>query len=419
MNRHIIIGCGSAGISALRQIRRAACKDDILMVTMEDCSPYSPTSLPYLISRKIEMDSLPMVDNSFFKDMKADVLRGKKVTRIDPVRQEIGFADGCTERFDKLLIATGSEPIMDPRFAESGIQGFHTLKDFFRIEKTIEHDSFAILGAGLVGIELAVALLERGNAVSVIAPRERILRKYFDFEAGRYIIDILESHGISIRLGWGEAVKIERRSDKIKIDFKSGNFAEAGVAVACTGVKPRLSMVADSGIETRRGVVVDRTMRTNFSNIFAAGDVAEAPAFFSEQNGLSMILPSSVAQGKIAGRNMAGVHTVYDGWLPMNILNFFGNTAISVGMAEADASDEVLVSKNPKEGRYRKLILRNRKIVGATFLNETVDGGVFQYLIRNRIDIGRFKNELLEDPSCVALWFMLENENRESKPLDN
>ena len=416
--KHIIIGSGSAGLSALKQIRKIGSMDEVKLITMEDYLPYSPASLPYLLSDRITEADIPIVSDGFFDEMDAILVKGRKVEGIDTSGKKVIYANDQSESYDTLLIATGSEPVISPLLKQAGISGFHTIDDYVRIKQLKNKSKITVLGAGLVGMELAIALVEKGHEVSVVAPRERVLRNYFDTEIGNYIINLFAEKGVLINLNWGEVTKVKKEGDITKVTFTSGRNLETAVLITCTGVQPRLSCLDGSKININRGILVDNRMRSNIPDVFAAGDVAEAPDFLTGRNGLSLILPSSVEQGKIAGINMAGGTAIYQGWLPMNIFNFFGHLAVSVGKSEPSEGEQVLVKKDPERRRYSKLIYNNDCLTGATFLDIDVNGGVLQYLIKKRINMASYKEALIEEPKEVSLWLMLEMERKESLSLE-
>ena len=160
-------------------------------------------------------------------------------------------------------------------------------------------------------------------------------------------------------------------------------------------------------------------MRTNLPNVFAAGDVAESADFFTGRRGLNPILPGAVCQGRVAGRNMVDQITEYEGSLPMNTFNFFGHLAVSVGKSEPSEGDDVFVKKDGKRGTYRKLLFREDRLLGAAFLDTDVDAGVFQYLIRRKVNLGQHKKRLVEAPREASLWLMQEMEKRETVSLED
>ena len=410
--KQIIIGSGTAAICALKQIRKAGCDDRVTVLTMENYLPYSPMSLPYVISGRATLPAIQMAPDNFFDLMDAALLKEAKVTGIDPSGKKVFLGGGKSIDYDRLLIAAGSDPIVPDAVKKVGGMGFHVMDDCLALLAQLDgRKKVAVLGAGLVAMETAAALREKDHEVVVIAPRERILRNYFDIEASGRIIGLFESQGVAVNLNCGELADAERAGGSIRMRFAGGRTVEADILLACMGVKARTSFLAGSGIAIGQGVKVDRQMKTNVPDIFAAGDVAEAADFFSGRQGVNPILPSAVGQGKTAGINMADEESVYEGWLPMNTFNFFGHLAVSVGKAMPDESDDVLAAK---DGSYRKIISKEGKLLGAAFLDTDIDAGVIQYLIRRRIDLGRYKDALLEAPREVAFHLMQEAEKADT-----
>jgi phenylglyoxylate dehydrogenase epsilon subunit len=399
--KHLIIGCGAAALGALRQIRKLGSDDEVKLVTMEDYLPYSPMSLPYLVSGKRKEEEIYIVDNDFFDEMDAAFIRGKRVDRIEPYHNSVIYDDGRSESYDTLMIATGSEPKLQPELIAAKIPGRIT-----------------ILGAGFVGTELAVSLAERGHAVHLIAPRERILRPYFDADLDEFIIDLFIEKGIRIDLNWGEVTEVGRHNPSIDVAFARGKKTATDMLVPATGVMPRISFLKGSRLRINEGIAVDRRMKTNIDNIFAAGDVAETANFCTGQSGLSLTWPSAVEQGKIAGSNMVDVEAAYDGWLSLNAFNFFGHFALSIGEFAASAGDAALVQKDVTNRRFGKIVCRDNRLIGANFFNIDVDGGVLQYLIRNRVDVGDHKELLLGKPKETGRWLMHTAERKSTLALE-
>jgi phenylglyoxylate dehydrogenase epsilon subunit len=417
--KHLIIGCGTAALSALKQIRKVSSEDVVKLVTMESHPPYSPMSLPYVVSKRVSRSDIQMVDDDFFKQMDATLLTNRRVLQVDPGNRNVTYDNGEGEGYDRLLIATGSEPIVPPLLKAAGCFGFHVMDDCLNVIDQLKNKRrVGILGAGLVAMELAVALKERGCQVTVIAPRERILRRYFDTEASRWIIDIFEKNGVRIHLNWGEATSAQKSEGEIRVRFGQDRKLETDMLIAGIGVIPRVSFLRDSGIAINEGIRVDRRMRTNVPTVFAAGDVAEAADFFTGQEGLNPILPNAVHQGRVAGSNMVDKELDYEGWLPMNTFNFFGHLAVSVGKAAPSGGEDVLTEKNGSRASYRKIICKGGRLLGAAFIDTDVDVGVFQYLIRKKIDLGKHPDLLLQAPRETGLWLMHEAEKRETLSIE-
>ena len=416
--KHLIIGCGAAAFAAWQRIRSLSPEDKVVMVTKENHLPYSLAALPYIISGKIGEADLWLADEDYLRKMGCSLLMGKEVTEVHPEHKQVTYKDGGQEGYDSLLTATGSQPVMVniKGLEEVGFATFHTLDDCRGLKQQLTgKQDIAIYGGGLVATELAIALLEAGYRVKLIV-RSRILRRYFDQEAGDMIEDILTSHGAQIyKDSTIEEVKKSRK--RIKIALSTGNTVDADIIAIALGVRPSAPFLKGSGVKMRDGVSVDRKMRTNLEDIYAAGDVAESPDFLTGNPGLNPILPSAIDQGKVAGSNMAGEEVDYEGWLPMNILCFFGHRAFSIGTFDGDGY-QILKASDAQKKQYKKLAYKDDRLVGASFVDVDLFPGVFQYLIRKRINLGQYAELLFQKPKEISTWLMLEAERKETLSLE-
>lgn len=418
--KHLIIGCGSAALSALEKIRSITSEDQVKLVTMEDCPPYSPTALPYLLSGRVAEEALWMRPEGYFESMKATLARGKEVVQVWSGSKEVVYRDGEREGYDTLLIATGSEPIRPPikGLEDTGFLGFRTLEDYRALAGRLTGKKrVAVLGGGLIGMEVAIALLEKGHRAHIVEKEPRLLPLYFDVPAEALIREVFQREGAQLHTGQ-EATQVRRGNGKIELGLSGGGSLEADLLVTAVGVRAKTSFLASSGVKLNRGVLVDEEMRTSVPDIYAAGDVAEAPGFFDE-TGLNPILPSAVAQGKAAGAAMAGQPEPYEGWIPMNVFNFFGYMAFSVGLSMPQGEGfQVATASESKARSYRKLVWRDGRLVGAMFLNVAADPGVFLYLVRKRLDVGAYQDALLEKPRDVGRHLMMASEKREAAVME-
>lgn len=420
VRKHLIIGSGSAGLSAAGEIRNINTDDEIKVVTAEDYPPYSPTVLPYLLSGRIDEANLSMSKDNYFDSINATFLRGKEVTRLFPKAKEIVYKDGEREAYDTLLIASGAES-SHPRIKgllKSGYLGFHTIEDCKELLRQLKgKNDVVVLGAGLVGMEVAIGLVERGWRVTIIEKEPRLLPLYFDQEAEFLIRTIFLNHGVQLLTG-KEVSKLGKRDGRIEVKLSEGSPVSADVLVTCTGVTARTAFLDGSGISVNNGILVDRRMSTNIKDIYAAGDVAEAPDFFTGRNGMNQIIESAVDEGRIAGSNMAGIAAEYEGWISSNIFNFFGNTAFSAGLSiPANDIYQVLIDKDEKKPQFKKLVYEGDSLVGAMFLNIDLDPGLIMYLIKRRVNIGAYKQLLFEQPKEISRWLMLETEQKEAASI--
>jgi len=408
--KHLIIGCGTAALSAAKKIRSIAQEDEIKLATMEDCLPYSPASLPYLLSGRLKEDNLWVANDSLFQEWRFDLVKGKEVVGLKVEQKEVIYQDGGQERYDTLLIASGSQPTKPPirGLETTGFVGFHTIKDSRELSKKLDgKKEVTIYGGGMVALEIATALLERGLKVKIIV-RSRIARGYFDEHVGAFIEWVLRQQGAEV-YGGNKIDEARENKGRIKIILSDGRSFDTGVLVVSAGVEPRSSFLAGTGILINRGILVDKQMRTNLSDVYAAGDVVESLDFFLGQPGINAITPSAIQQGKVAGANMAGEKMEDRGWIPMNLFKFFGHTAFSIGLIPRP-SHQVLKMKDDASGFYKEFVFQENRLVGARFIDVDIDPGIIRYLIEEKVDIGEFKEELLEHPQEMSRRLMLRSE---------
>lgn len=416
--KHLIIGAGSAGLSALGVIRSISKEDEIKIVSAETCPPYSPTSLPALISGRTKEADVWLKDGEYFRDSNVNWETGKQVVQLIPKRRQVVYSDGDVDDWDTLLIASGSEPVR-PHIIKGmdkvDALFFNRMSDYHGLNARLSDSrEITVLGAGLVGMELANALCEAGHRVTVIERESAVLPLYLDEPAAGYIKNIFLDHGVNVFTG-KDLVEVKEEGDRITLICQDGQIFSSDLLVICAGVKPKISFIEGTGINSRNGIIVDRKMETNVDNIYAAGDVAEAPSFFGGQLGINAIILNAVAQGKVAGANMAGVEEEFQGWLSMNVVYFFDNFTLSIGLHGSTGNDaEVMETRDDSRRQLKRLLFHNNALVGAMLVNEKVHPGALRYLIENKVELTNYKELLFQKTDELSLWLMLEAEREKS-----
>lgn len=411
--KHLIIGCGPAALAALQKIRETNTEDEVKLVCMGACPPYSPAALPYIISGKAEEARLWLRDEDYFRRMRASLVQGVEVASVHPEKKEITYADGSREHYDTLLIASGSEPIKPAieGLDEAGFVAFHTLGDCRQLLQRLEGEKdVAINGGGLVAMELAAALLGRGCGVKVIV-RSRILRRYVNQEVGAIIQDIFREKGAQFYQG-AEVSRVKKEGDRIQIVLSDGRTLNADLLVNSVGVKPKTGFLKGTGIEVRSGVLIDSKAMTNLPNIYAAGDVAEGKDFFTGERGPNPILASAISQGNVAGANMSGQEAQDSGWIAMNVFKFFDHSLCSIGLA-ANKTCQIKSHADHRNRQFKELVFLGDKLVGARFLDVEVDPGVMRYVIEKGLNLKAYGEALFESPKDVSRWLMLRSERQD------
>lgn len=417
----LIIGTGTAALTALEKFRDINAEDEVKLVTREKTRPYSPATLPFLLSRRIEEKHIWLKDASYFNQLNCTFETEKEVAKVFPHEKRVIYQDQTEDTYDRLLIASGASPAV--KKIEGLLEGdyitFRTFQDYQRIQQILkarnpsETSQFIIFGGGLVAAELAVHLLDAGYAVTLIV-RSRLLRSYVNRRMSDRIEDILVNKGAAIHKGC-HIESVNKRTDGMEVKLSDSQilFSDIDILLAL-GVKPNVSFLEGSGIDINEGIVVDSGMRTNIEHIFAAGDVTESSCFFDGEKKICGILPTAVRQGEVAGINMAGGDSTYTGWISMNVFRFFDHVACSIGQS-GDDSETFFAYENNKEDQFKELSIRDGKLVGARFLDVKVDPGVFLYLIENQVPVEPHKALLLKKPRETSRWLMLEAEKAQTR----
>lgn len=410
--KHLMIGAGAAALSALQMIKSIAADDAVVLVTKEDHLPYSPTVLPYLLSGRIDRHSVWLKEEDYFEKAGAVLMQGREVVEVEPAKKRVILSDGKKESYDTLLIATGSDAVGPSVRGGADFLKFHTLADCERLVQQVQGKKEVLIhGGGLVALETAMALVERGCSVKVVV-RSRILRKYFDEEAAGIIEHIFSEHGAEIFSGH-PIVSLSQKQGEVEASLEDGSRVTGQVFVNCTGVEPRVDFLDGIGLSMGQGIVVDRRMMTNLEDIYAAGDAAEAPEFFTGEAGLSAILLSAVNQGKLAGANMCGQERQYRGWIGVNRLPFFGNVAESLGIgAGSEERFSILKEVNKEARRFKKLVFEGDHLVGATFINCGTNLGPFYQIIERKLDVSKHRDILFDRPFETSIWLVREDEKK-------
>ncbi len=399
----IIIGNSAAGIAAVEAIRKRDKGSKIIVFSDEDYPAYCRCLISYYLAQDIKEDKILYRAESFYKQNNIELLLNKKVSRIDPKKNRIICEDKTQFNYDALLIATGASP----KFPEGllgikkrGVFGFRTIKDTKDITGLLPVTKTAcVLGGGLIGLKAAYGLKKRNIQVKVIIKSKQVLSQVLDFQAAGFVQKRLEENGIEIILGQ-DVNEIIGNGDIKAVKLDSGKAFESSLVIVGKGVAPNIDLIKDTQIKFNEGIIANNLMQTNIPNIYTAGDVSETFDIALGRLSVNALWPVAVEQGRICGANMSGDGLNYEGSLGMNAIEFFGLPVISLGMhkvKEGDNNFEELKVLDAKAHLYKKIILKNDFIVGATFAGDIKNSGVFLRLIRERINVSSFKDKLLQD----------------------
>lgn len=400
--RYVIIGGSIAGLSAAQAIREQDRAADIRVISGEKAGPYYRPVIPYLISgQKSERDIFYPEDP--LKEKNIDSILGT-VLRVDAKKKEVELASGERLAYDALLLATGSVPLKPPipGLDGEGVYPLRNMDQAVRIRDAAKTAASAVvIGGGLVGIKAALALRELRRStgtgpqgVTVVEMLPEILNGRLDQHAGRIIRAAVEQEGVTVLVNSGVA-KILRTQGKVdRVQLARGGTIKADLVVVAAGVRPNISCLKGSGVRTNKGVLVDQSLRTNVAGIYAAGDVAEGLELLTGKNTVSGLWGNAVEMGRIAGMNMSGGKVSYPGFLSvMNASEIAGIPFISAGLIDVEGNKYRTTSHDDGKN-YWKLVFEGSFLVGAIFVGDLKNAGIYTALIKNRVPVDRARDTI-------------------------
>lgn len=411
--RYVIVGNGPAGINAALTLRLKDSESKIFLIGQEPTYPYSPTILPYFVSGKIKEKGLFLIGERDFADRNIELIRGKSAVSVSPKEGQVFLKDGSFLQYDILILAQGGSPVI-PNISglrEANPFFLRTLADAKRLRsKALKASKAIVLGAGLIGMQTAQSLAEMGLSVQVVEVLDQVLPGYFDGKGATIIRKTYESHRIHFLLSTQvEGVEFKKWDHILRL--KGGKALNAPLLFIATGVAPNIDFLKGSGIEMDKGILVDRRMRTNIPNIFAAGDVVQMDDFWGRGKVNQPILIHAVDQGRMAAASAMDEEISLTGNISMNLFHFFGQRAFSIGLVSPDGRNrfKIYQAEVPSKKQYQKFVFDGDHLVGVMGVNTILDPGILLQLIRRRISLGENKKEFLTKPLEVGRRYMCFN----------
>jgi nitrite reductase (NADH) large subunit len=383
---YIIIGQGIAGVTAAEMLRKLDPQTPVTVVTDEGEYLYSRIDLPDIIAGKYASATSGLRTAEDFAKAGIECLMGERATALLREERTVALASGKRLRYDKLLLATGSAPVMPavPGICTPGVYSLWNLKQAGEIiEAAAGARNVVVVGAGLIGLKTALAVKKRGVNVTVVEKLPWVLPRQLDEDASALLSESVRARGVEVLVGTGIDAIAAKRGRVCGVNA-GGRILPAEMVVMAIGVKPNVELAAAAGIETGRGIIVDESQRTSDPEVYSAGDAAETMDPLTGDRTIPATWPVAVAQGHVAAANMAGRRATYDGLVAMNAVEIGGTPLVSIGDIEGRTGDEVLADR--RNGTYRKVVIRAGKIRGVLFVGEIRHAGVIGRLISRRVE---------------------------------
>lgn len=393
-----IIGNGVAGNTAALALSRLVPGARIDLYAAE-AHPYYPRPLlPEFLAGELDLEHLYFKPLSWYAGRNIALHLGVPVAAIIPQEHRITLADGTKAGYDRLLLAAGAQAWVPPiRGADKpGVFTLRTVDDALAIRSYARQARRAIvIGGGLLGLEAARALRVLGLQVRVVEFLPRLLPRQLDAEGAAVLQGLIEGRGIEIMLDVAAEEVLE--ADGVRgLRLKDGREMEGELVLVSTGIRSNVALARQADLEVSHGVVVDEHLRTSAADVYAAGDVAE---FDGRVYG---IVPAAIEQARVAAAHMAGDESAtYQGTVPFTTLKVTGIDLTSVGVIMPEEGREAeyqeLRRTDGAQGLYRKLVLKDGRIVGAILLGDKARVGPVTQLINQPVDVSAHVERLLDD----------------------
>ena len=349
----VLVGNGMAGVRTLEELIKLA--PDLYQITVFGDEPhvnYNRILLSPVLAGEKQLEDIVLNDAKWYSDNHVELVKGKKVVRIDRQARSVYTEDGTCASYDRLILATGSHPIILPLPGKDllGVIGFRDIKDVDKMIAATKTGKRAIvIGGGLLGLEAANGLLQRGMEVTVIHLLNRLMEKQLDSAAAAMLKTALESRGIRFLMETQTAAILGQ--DRVEsLSLKDGRELPADLVVMAVGIRPNVELAKQAGLFCQRGVVVNDTLQTYDPRVYAVGECVE-------HRGQTYGLVAPLFEmAKVCANHLAKIGiSMYHGSVTSTKLKVTGIDLFSAGDFQGSETTEDLVYQDKGLGVYRKL----------------------------------------------------------------
>ncbi|MEZ5444348.1 MAG: nitrite reductase large subunit NirB [Gammaproteobacteria bacterium] len=389
----VLVGNGMAGVRALEELLALA--PDMYQITVFGAEPYGNYNrilLSPVLAGEKTVDDIMINDLQWYADNGIRLHAGSQVVRIDRKAQCVVAEDGTTENYDRLILATGSNPFMLP-VPGSELPGVVTFRDIRDVEVMLDAAGrgghAVVIGGGLLGLEAANGLLKRGMRVSVVHLLETLMERQLDAAAAGLLRAELERGGVRFLM--------ERQTAAIFGDtrvrglrFGNGEEIACDLVVMAVGIRPNIALAKSAGLQCDRGVLVNDTMQTFDPRVYAIGECVQ-------HRGRSYGLVAPLfEQARVCANHLAQLgYASYAGSVTSTKLKVTGIDLFSAGDFAGGEGTEEMIFKDGARGVYKKLVMRDNRIAGAVLYGDTIDGSWYFQLMKDGTDISHLRETLL------------------------
>ncbi len=389
----VVVGNGMAGVACVEQILHHSPKFDITIFGDETHVNYNRILLSSVLAGEKAADEIVINGLDWYQDNNIDLRLGVRIVDIDATAKTVTGDDGSVTKFDKLLLATGSMPLIPSieDVKKDGVFVFRTLDDTRSLlERARPGLKAVVIGGGLLGLEAARGLQVQGCDVTVVHLMDTLMERQLDATGGGYLTTKMNQLGVTVLLGLA-TTKILGNGKVEGVEFKGGGSIPAELVVIAAGIRPNVELGHKAGLEVKRAIVVNDYMETSNPDIFAVGECVQ-------HNGMCYgLVAPLLEQGKVLAATITGNKgPVYQGSVLASKLKIMGVDVFSAGeIADKNDGSEVIRYEDPSIGIYKKLVLKNGKLAGVILVGETGDSHRYMDWLRTQTDLASVRRQLL------------------------
>jgi nitrite reductase (NADH) large subunit len=389
----VVVGNGMAGVACVEQILHHAPKFEITIFGDETHVNYNRIMLSSVLAGEKSLDDIVLNGLDWYRQNGIDLRLGTRIVGVDPAAKTVTGDDGSVTSFDKLLLATGSLPIIPSieDVKKDGVFVFRNLDDTRDLlERSRPGLKAVVIGGGLLGLEAARGLQVQGCEVTVVHLMDTLMERQLDETGGSYLAAKMNRLGVTVLLGLSTTAILG--NGKVEgVQFKGGRSIPADLVVVAAGIRPSVELGYKAGLEVKRGIVVNDYMETSHPDIFAVGECVQ-------HNGVCYgLVAPLLEQGKVLAATITGNKgPTYQGTILASKLKIMGVDVFSAGEIndKLDGS-EVIRYEDPSLGIYKKLTLKANKLTGVILVGETSDSHRYMEWLRRGTDLAKLRRQLL------------------------
>jgi nitrite reductase (NADH) large subunit len=391
----VVIGNGMAGMRTVEELFKlgGGLRYRVTVFGAEPHVNYNRILLSSVLAGDKTMDDIVIHPREWYEERGIELLAGEAVTAIDRTRKTVTSAGGRIVAYDRLLIATGSNPLAPP-IPGLGLPGVCAFRDIADVEKMLAaarmHKRAVVVGGGLLGLEAAWGLRQRGMSVALVHLLPTLMERQLDAAAGQLLQRDLDRRGIAFFTD-GQTEEILGTEKAEGVQLADGRSIPADLVVLAIGIRPNIGLAKAAGLGVNRGICVFDDMRTSDPDIFAVGECVE------HRGQVFGLVAPLWDQAKACAARLAGDETaMFVSQAPSTSLKITGIDVFSAGaLTAADADDDEITLRDDSRGVYKKVVLRDGKLMGAVLYGDVGDGPWYLQLMRDKIDVSAFRERLV------------------------